>query len=105
MIHGFFYRNFLENYARKDVKERSHSHFELVRNDLEEFTTRGLMDKGWFLYIVECRTKDLYVGIAEDVPNRVDLHNQGRACRYTKFRRPVTLIHQEFCGAYNDARK
>lgn len=62
-------------------------------------------DKDWFLYIVECRTKDLYVGIAEDVTKRIEQHNQGRACRYTKFRRPVVLMYQEFCGTYNDARK
>ncbi|MSR78395.1 MAG: GIY-YIG nuclease family protein [Candidatus Omnitrophica bacterium] len=59
----------------------------------------------WSLYIIECRTKDLYVGIAEDVEKRVNLHNKGRACRYTKYRGPVTLIHHELCGSYNEARK
>ena len=63
------------------------------------------MESNWFLYIIECRTKDLYVGIAEDVQKRIEQHNKGRACRYTQFRRPVTLMHQEFCGSYQEARK
>ncbi len=58
----------------------------------------------WYLYIIECRTKDLYVGICKDVDERVKLHNAGRAARYTKFRRPVKLVYQEPCGSYSDAR-
>ena len=60
---------------------------------------------GWSVYIVECRTKDLYVGVAQDVNKRVALHNQGRACRYTKFRKPVQLIYVESCADYAEARK
>ncbi|OGX13298.1 MAG: hypothetical protein A2351_05880 [Omnitrophica bacterium RIFOXYB12_FULL_50_7] len=63
------------------------------------------MLKDWFLYIVECRTKDLYVGIAQDVEKRVALHNKGRACRYTKFRRPAAPVYEELCGTYAAARK
>jgi len=63
------------------------------------------MEQPWFLYILECRTKELYVGIAQDVEKRLDLHNKGRACRYTKFRCPVTLVHEEICGDYAEARK
>ena len=78
-----------------------------AKNDLEEYSAERSMDAGrdWFLYIVECRTKDLYVGIAKDVAKRIGLHNQGNACRYTKFRRPVALIYQELCGSYELARK
>ncbi|HLF17532.1 MAG TPA: GIY-YIG nuclease family protein [Candidatus Omnitrophota bacterium] len=63
------------------------------------------MDNQWSVYIIECRTKDLYIGIAQDVNKRVELHNQGRACRYTKFRRPVQLKYVEVSGSYTDARK
>ena len=63
------------------------------------------MAQDWFLYIVECRTKDLYVGIAQDVNKRLNLHNKGQACRYTKFRRPVVLVYEERCGDYAKARK
>ena len=59
----------------------------------------------WFLYIIECRTAELYVGIAQDVEKRVQEHNKGRACRYTKFRTPVKLVYSEFCGEYLTARR
>jgi putative endonuclease len=59
----------------------------------------------WFLYIIECRTKELYVGIAEDVQKRLEQHNKRRACRYTKFRAPVRLVYSEYCGNYASARK
>ena len=57
----------------------------------------------WNVYIIECRTQELYVGIAKDVVLRVKRHNQGRACRYTKYRTPVKLIYQEPCGNYRAA--
>ncbi len=63
------------------------------------------MSQGWFLYIIECRTGELYTGIAEDVEKRVELHNKGRACRYTKFRHPVRLIYSEFCNDHLSARR
>ena len=59
----------------------------------------------WYLYIVECRTEDLYVGIAKDIQERVERHNKGIACRYTQFRKPVKLIHTEKCGDYASARE
>lgn len=53
------------------------------------------MIASWYVYIVECRTGDLYVGITKDVNERVAKHNKGTACRYTKYRRPVKLIYIE----------
>ena len=63
------------------------------------------MSDAWYLYIIECRTKELYVGVCKNVLERVKLHNTGRAARYTKFRRPVNLIYQELCESYSHARK
>ncbi|MCK5014116.1 MAG: GIY-YIG nuclease family protein [Candidatus Omnitrophica bacterium] len=63
------------------------------------------MDEKWFVYIVECRTKDLYVGVAKNVKQRIDLRNKGRACRYTKFRGPVRLKYSEVHENYGLARK
>lgn len=70
-----------------------------------ESDERSDMDDQWFVYIIERRTKDLYVGVAKDVEQRVNLHNKGQACRYTKFRRPVTLKYSEACANYNFVRK
>ena len=62
-------------------------------------------ETNWWLYIIECRSKELYVGITKNITERVDEHNKGTACRYTKYRGPVRLIYQEICGSYLDARR
>ncbi len=62
-------------------------------------------EEAWHLYIIECRTGELYVGICKDVQKRLKLHNAGRATRYTKYRIPAKLIYSEFCGDYANARK
>ena len=62
------------------------------------------MQDEWLVYIVECRTKELYVGISKNIQERIERHNKGLACRYTKFRRPVTLVYYERCEGYSHAR-
>ena len=49
----------------------------------------------WFVYIVRCRDGSLYTGISNDVDRRLAAHNGGRGARYTRSRRPVTLVHLE----------
>jgi putative endonuclease len=61
------------------------------------------LDTVWWLYIIRCRGGELYVGIAQDVKERVARHNKGLACRYTKYRRPVSLIYQEKCEDHRTA--
>jgi putative endonuclease len=59
----------------------------------------------WHVYIIECNDKKLYVGIAQDVDERVKLHNKGLGCRFTKYRRPVKLIYKEKYNSKSEARK
>jgi len=51
----------------------------------------------WNVYIVRCADGSLYTGIARDVTRRVAEHNSNDllASRYTRARRPVTLVYQE----------
>ena len=46
----------------------------------------------WFLYIVETADGSFYTGITTDVARRIADHNAGRGARYTRSRRPVTLL-------------
>ena len=46
----------------------------------------------WFVYLVECSDGTLYCGVAKDVDARVFVHNEGKGARYTRARRPVTLV-------------
>lgn len=49
----------------------------------------------WFVYIVRCRDGSLYTGISTDVEARVATHNAGTGARYTRTRRPVSLLWVE----------
>jgi len=45
-----------------------------------------------FVYILRCRDGSLYTGAAKDLAARVREHEEGRASRYTRARRPVSLV-------------
>ena len=50
----------------------------------------------WYLYIVECSDGSLYTGITTDIDRRVKEHNNSkRGAKYTRSRRPVTLVMVE----------
>jgi predicted GIY-YIG superfamily endonuclease len=50
------------------------------------------VDGAWFCYVVECSDGALYVGISNDVVERLEKHNRGFGPRFTRSRRPVELI-------------
>ena len=51
----------------------------------------------WFVYIVRCADGSLYTGITTNLERRVAEHNAGESAgaRYTRSRRPVTLVYHE----------
>lgn len=49
----------------------------------------------WYVYVLRCRDGSLYTGISTDVQQRVAVHNAGKGARYTRPRRPVTVVHVE----------
>ena len=56
--------------------------------------------KKWYLYIVKCNDNSLYTGITTDIDRRVVEHNTSkRGAKYTRSRRPVTLMMvKEHCS-------
>ncbi|MFA5052103.1 MAG: GIY-YIG nuclease family protein [Patescibacteria group bacterium] len=59
----------------------------------------------YFVYILECSDKTLYTGCTNNVPARVQRHNQGRGARYTRARLPVRILHSETYRTLASARK
>ena len=59
----------------------------------------------WLVYILECRDKTYYTGITNNLEERLEKHQNGKASIYTRDRRPVKLVYSK--GGYNqsDARK
>ena len=57
----------------------------------------------WYVYIVECADGTLYLGVSLDPQRRVGQHNAGRGARYTRTRRPVTLLGSQPVASRADA--
>lgn len=50
----------------------------------------------WYVYMVRCNDGSLYTGITTDLARRVAEHNGSvRGARYTRARRPVSLVYDE----------
>ena len=61
--------------------------------------------KGWTVYMLRCADDTLYTGIAIDADNRLKAHNAGRGAKYTRARRPVSLIYREEAANRSQASK
>jgi len=49
-----------------------------------------------FVYILKCKDKTLYIGYTNNLKKRVFAHNNFKTgAKYTKARRPVTLLYSE----------
>ncbi|MFH1622358.1 MAG: GIY-YIG nuclease family protein [Candidatus Omnitrophota bacterium] len=62
----------------------------------EQSRNKRIKDK-WFIYILQCKDSSFYTGITKDLERRIKMHNDGKASRYTRIRRPVVLLYQETC--------
>ncbi|PKN81313.1 MAG: hypothetical protein CVU51_14250 [Deltaproteobacteria bacterium HGW-Deltaproteobacteria-1] len=51
----------------------------------------GLQQR-WVVYILSCSDGSLYTGITNNIEKRLTDHNRGTASKYTRSRRPVTLL-------------
>lgn len=48
-----------------------------------------------YIYIVRCADDTLYTGWTTDLTKRISAHNAGTGAKYTRARRPVTLLYHE----------
>ena len=56
------------------------------------------MDKQWIVYILQCNDGTLYTGITRNLSRRLTAHNSGKGAKYTRCRRPVSIVHTEPCA-------
>ena len=49
----------------------------------------------YFVYLLECWDRSLYCGWTNNLEKRLKLHNEGKASKYTRVRRPVKLVFSE----------
>ena len=48
-----------------------------------------------YTYILRCSDGTYYTGWTNDLEKRIQNHNEGKGAKYTKARRPVTLVYYE----------
>jgi predicted GIY-YIG superfamily endonuclease len=59
----------------------------------------------WFCYMLRCRDGSFYVGITNDLEDRIREHNRGKDSAYTAKRRPVSLVWSEQHADQQAARR
>ena len=60
----------------------------------------------YYLYMVKCSDNTLYTGITTNLERRLEEHNgSDRGAKYTKARRPVTLVYSEEYENRSEASK
>jgi putative endonuclease len=57
----------------------------------------------WELYILKCSDGSFYTGVTKDIERRLKMHQDGKASKYTRARRPVELLYHEYCGSRTQA--
>jgi predicted GIY-YIG superfamily endonuclease len=57
----------------------------------------------WVVYVLRCRTGQLYTGCTTDLERRVREHNSGTGSRFTRSRLPVTIVYKEEIGSRSAA--
>lgn len=58
-----------------------------------------------YTYIVKCSDDTLYTGWTNDIEKRLEAHNSGKGAKYTKTRRPVSLVYLEKFRTKEEAMK
>ncbi|MSS01472.1 GIY-YIG nuclease family protein [Floccifex porci] len=59
----------------------------------------------YYVYILECCDKSLYTGYTNHLEKRIKAHNEGKGAKYTKGRRPVSLVYFESFQTKSEALK
>lgn len=59
----------------------------------------------YFVYIVRCADSTLYTGSTNNLESRLNKHNLGQGAKYTRGRRPVSLVYCETVSSVSEALK
>ena len=62
-------------------------------------------EAGAYTYMLECSDGTLYTGYTVDLDHRLDMHNAGKASRYTRCRLPARLVYYESFATKSEAMK
>ena len=55
------------------------------------------------VYILRCADDSYYVGLTNNIADRLRRHHEGCGCGYTAKHLPVVLVYSELCGTFQAA--
>lgn len=58
---------------------------------------------GWTVYVLRCRTGELYTGCTTDLERRLREHNSGAGSKFTRSRLPVSVVYREKVESRSEA--
>jgi len=58
-----------------------------------------------YAYILQCADGTFYTGWTNDLKKRLAAHNNGTASKYTRVRRPVSMVYYESFETKEDAMR
>ena len=56
----------------------------------------------WYVYILECKNNQLYIGLTDDICRRCEEHQKGRGARFTRLLGVRCLLYYE---VFDDKQK
>ena len=59
----------------------------------------------WCVYILRCCDDSFYTGITTNLEKRITKHNSGDGAKYTRARRPVSVIYSKICSSKSEAKR
>jgi len=59
----------------------------------------------FYFYLARCSDGSLYTGSCTNLQTREDEHNKGKGAKYTRERRPVTIVYHEKFETLLEARR
>lgn len=73
-------------------------------NQSRVFRNRSQKDVN-YTYILECKDGTYYTGWTNNLEKRLKDHNEGKGAKYTRAKRPVTLVYYEEFESKEEAMK
>jgi putative endonuclease len=64
-----------------------------------------LMNKSWFVYILECQDGSFYTGVTNDLSRRMAEHAKGKGSKYVTRKKFKRLLKSKECKNRSDAQK
>ena len=72
---------------------------------VESFSEDEPLSAKWYVYMILCNDRSVYVGITTNVDRRYAKHVEGKGAKYTRAHPPIKLLRTWGCANRSEASK